>query len=141
MRILYVYNYHRGGNGALNATATTVRLMREHGFEVEEFTRSSKELPQNLRGRLKAATNAFYAPEALREFRNALDSFKPDIVHAYDVFPLISPWVFSICAQKKTPIVMTCDDYFVTCPNRNHFRNGKVCTECLGGREYNALLH
>src|SRR5262249_92038 len=78
---------------------------------------------------------------ALREFRQLLDSFKPDVVHAWDVFPLISPWVFSMCARRKIPVVMTCDDYFVTCPVRNHFREGKICTECLGGHEINALRH
>lgn len=125
----------------MNATAATIRVVREHGFDVEVFTRSSLDLPENLRGRLTAATHAFYAPGAIREFRETLDTFKPDVVHAYDVFPLISPWVFRICAQRKIPVVMTCDDYFLTCPARNHFRNEKICTKCLGGREYYALVH
>ncbi len=141
MRVLYAYNYHRGGNGSLNATATTVRLVREHGFQVEEFTTNSKDLPDNLWGRLTAAANAFYAPQAIKEFRKTLDSFKPDVVHVYDVFPLISPWIFPICVRRNIPVVMTCDDYFLTCPVRNHFRNGKICTKCLGGREFYALVH
>ncbi len=141
MKVLYAYNYHRGGNGSLNATAATVRLVREHGAEVREFTRNSKGLPQNLVGRLTAGTHAFYAPEAVREFKRTLDEFRPDVVHAWDVFPLISPWVFRACAERGVPVVMTCDDYFLTCPVRNHFRNGKICTECLGGHEYRAALH
>jgi glycosyltransferase involved in cell wall biosynthesis len=141
MRVLYAYNYHRGGNGSLNATAATVRLVREHGFPTEEFTRDSNELARNVWGRLTAAASAFYAPEALKEFRKVLDSFKPDVVHVWDVFPLISPWIFPICARRNIPVVMTCDDYFVTCPVRNHFREGKICTECLGGREFYALVH
>jgi len=141
MRILYTYNYHRGGNGSLNATAATIRAMRRSGFTIEEFTRNSKELPENLWGRMTAGMNSFYAPRAIRDFRAKLDSFKPDIVHAYDVFPLISPWIFPLCAKRNIPVVMTCDDYFLTCPKRNHFREGKICTECLGGKEFNALLH
>ncbi len=141
MRVLYAYNYHRGGNGSLNATAATVRLVRDHGFQVEQFTRNSNDLPDNLWGRLTAAANAFYAPQALREFRKTLDSFKPDVVHVYDVFPLISPWIFPICARRNIPVVMTSDDYFLTCPVRNHFRKGKICTKCLGGREFYALVH
>jgi glycosyltransferase involved in cell wall biosynthesis len=141
MRILYAYNFHRGGNGSLNATAATIRVIRESGMVVEEFTRDSRELPPNLLGRVKASASAFYAPEALSAFTQVLDTFKPDIVHAWDVFPLISPWVFPLCKERNIPIVMTCDDYFTTCPARNHFREGKICTECLGGHEFNALKH
>jgi glycosyltransferase involved in cell wall biosynthesis len=141
MRILYAYNYHRGGNGSLHATARTVRLMRAHGLHIEEFTRDSRDLEQNLWGRLTAAASAFYAPEAVKAFRKMLDTFKPDVVHVYDVFPLISPWIFPLCARRNTPVVMTCDDYFLTCPNRNHFRDGKICVKCLGGHEYYAIVH
>lgn len=141
MRILYAYNHHRGGNGSVIATGATIRLMREHGYSIQEFSRNSKDLEQNIWGRLTAAASAFYAREAVREFRKILDSFKPDVVHVWDVFPLISPWIFPMCAKRKIPVVMTCDDYFLTCPNRNHFREGHICTECLGGHEYNAFLH
>lgn len=142
MRVLYTYNFHRGGNGSLNATGATVRVARDHdGLHVQEFTRDSRDLPKNLRGRLKAGTSAFYAREAVRDFRRTLDDFRPEVVHAYDVFPLISPWVFPLCRERGIPVVMTCDDYFLTCPVRNHFRNGRICTDCLGGHEYNAVLH
>jgi glycosyltransferase involved in cell wall biosynthesis len=141
MRVLYVYNIHRGGNGSLNATAATIRAMREHGVTLEVFTRDSRDLPDTTMGRLTAAASAFYAPEGVSAFRKVIEAFKPDVIHAWDVFPLISPWIFPICAKKGIAVVMTCDDYFMTCPARNHFREGKICTECLGGREYNALLH
>jgi glycosyltransferase involved in cell wall biosynthesis len=109
--------------------------------EVEEFTRNSNDLPDSLQGRLTAAASAFYAPEAIKAFKKVLDSFKPDVVHTYDVFPLISPWIYSICAKRNIATIMTADDYFLTCPNRNHFRDGHICTECLGGREFNAVVH
>lgn len=141
MRILYAYNIHRGGNGSLNATAATIRAMRNQDVTVEVFTRDSRDLPENTVGRLTAAASAFYAPEGVSAFRKVLDTFKPDVVHTWDVFPLISPWIFPMCAKRNIAVVMTCDDYFMTCPARNHFRDGHICTECLGGNEHNALLH
>src|SRR3954469_3584198 len=116
MRVLYAYNIHRGGNGSLNATAASIQAVRDHGVPVEVFTRDSRDLPKNVWGRVSAATNAFYAPEGIREFRKLLDSFKPDVVHVWDVFPRISPWIFPMCARRRIAVVMTCDDYFVTCP-------------------------
>jgi len=46
-----------------------------------------------------------------------------------------------MCRRRKIPVVMTADDYFLTCPARNHFREGKICTKCLGGHEYFAVVH
>ena len=140
MRVVHAYNQHRGGGGAENATQATIDVMRRYGLEVVGFTRDSKDLPSNLLGRLQAGASAIYAPGSVRSFGALLDSFRPDIVHVHDVFPLISPWILPLCTRRRIPIVMSCDDYRPTCPVVTHFRDGQVCTRCLGGREYWAFL-
>lgn len=140
MRILYAYNQHRGGNGSLKAMQATIEVLRRHGLEIETFTRSSKDLPANLLGRLQAGANAIYAPQSVRAFSALLDSFRPDVVHIYDVFPLVSPWILPPCTRRRVPVVMNCDDYLLTCPVRTHFIEGQICTRCTGGREYWAVL-
>jgi glycosyltransferase involved in cell wall biosynthesis len=140
MRVLFVYSQHRGGNGSMNSTKATIDVCRQYGLEVDIFTRDSRDLPANLWGRLRAGASAIYAPGSVREFTARVDAFKPDVVHIYDVFPLISPWILPVCTRKGIPVVMTCDDYFLTCPVRTHLRDGHICTLCLGGREYWAVL-
>jgi len=141
MKILHAYNKHRGGGGADNAPLATIAASREHGLEVEVFTRDSESLPSNLAGRFRAATSAFHAPESVAAFTNLLDSFQPDVVHLHEVFPLVSPWILPVCSERGVPVVMTCVDYRLTCPIVTHLRDGAICTSCLGGREYNAVLH
>ena len=140
MRIIHAYNQHRGGGGSDNSTRTTIDVLRRHGMEVEVFTRSSEELPRNLQGRLQAATSVLYAPESVREFSSLLDSFKPDVVHVHEIFPLVSPWILPLCSERGVPVAMTCVDYRMTCPIVTHLSDGQICTKCAGGREYWAIL-
>ena len=141
MRVLYVYNQPRGMGGAIASAVETVRAAARLGLEVKVFARDSGDLPPNIIGRLRAGISALYAPESLRDFIATLEDFQPALVHIYELFPLISPWILPQCSQRNIPVVMNCDDYHLTCPIRNHFRRGHVCTECLNGREYRAVLH
>jgi glycosyltransferase involved in cell wall biosynthesis len=109
-------------------------------LEVEVYTRSSQDLPPNICGRLRAASSVAYAPTSLRDFGRILDSFRPDVVHAHEVFPLVSPWILPLCTKRGIPVVMTCVDYRMTCPIVTHLRGGQLCTKCTGGREYWAVL-
>jgi len=140
MKVLHAYNQHRGGGGSDNSTRTTIEVLRRHGMEVQVFTRSSEDLPRNLLGRFQAAASAIYAPGSVRDFAALLDSFKPDVVHVHEVFPLVSPWILPLCTRQRIPVAMTCVDYRMTCPIVTHLYNGQICTRCTGGHEYWAVL-
>lgn len=140
MRVLHVYNRHRGGGGSDNAWDATIRLSREQGFDVQTFERDSRSLPPGLGGRVSAFCSGLYAPEAVRGFARALEEFRPDLVHAHELYPLISPWILPACSRLGIPAVLTCYDYRLTCPVATHFHKGRVCEACKGGREYQAVL-
>ena len=140
MKVVHAYSQHRGGGGAENSTQTSIEVLRHFGMDVAGFTRDSKGLSSNLVGRVKAGINAVYAFESVRSFDALLDTFRPDLVHVHDVFPLISPWILPVCTRHGIPIVMSCEDYRPTCPIVIHFRDGQVCTRCLGGHEYWAVV-
>jgi glycosyltransferase involved in cell wall biosynthesis len=109
--------------------------------DVEIYCRSGEDHPRHLMGRLRAGLGALYSPSSVRRFSRVVDSFKPDIVHIHDLFPLISPWIAEECQKRGIPVVMTCVHYRLTCPIATHFRRGQVCTSCTGGREHWAVLH
>jgi glycosyltransferase involved in cell wall biosynthesis len=140
MKVLHAYNESRFAGGANNAPKATIAVLREHGFEVEVFTRSSRDLPRNLRGRIQAGMAAISPPEAVAQFDALLASFKPDVVHVHEVFPLVSPWILPRCTARGVPVVMTTVDYRMTCPVGTHVREGRICDRCTGGREYRAFL-
>lgn len=141
MKVLYAYNPSRMGGGSNNGTRATIDLARRSGCEVEVFTRDSKDLPAGWRGRLQGGSRLVYPREPVRAFAKLLDQFRPDVVHIYEVFPLVSPWILPQCSGRSIPTVMNCDDYRLTCPVMTHLREGKVCTECVNGREHRSILH
>lgn len=141
MKILHVFVQPRSGGGSLASTLATIDISRQQGHDVQVFTKKSSDYPNNLTGRIYAATSAFYAPGCAREFEQQLVEFEPDLVHANELFPYISPKVLEICKKHDVPVIMTCDDYHLTCPVRNHFRGQGVCTKCVGSGEFWAVIH
>ena len=142
MKVLHAFNVPRSGSGSTAASLNTIAALRAHeGVEVEVFSRSSRDLAPGLSGRLRAGVAALYPADAVTDFRRLLAAFRPDLVHVNELFPLISPWVLRACHAQGVPGVMTIDDYHPSCPTRNHFRAGALCTECLGGREWRAVAN
>ncbi len=141
MRVLFAYNKHRGNfGGGDSAALLTAQTLRRAGLDVEVFTRSSDDLPHNLLGRLEAGLSILYAPTSVRRVRELIDSFRPDVLHIYEVFPLVSPWIIPECTRRGIPVVCTCIDYRLTCPVVTHFYHGRVCDRCPTRGEHWALL-
>lgn len=141
MRVLYAYNKHRGHGGGGDYVAwATAEAARRYGLDVEVFTRSSDDLPRNLLGRAQAGLSVLYASESVRRIRELLASFKPDLVHIHEVFPLVSPWIIPECTRRGIPVVCTCIDYRLTCPVVIHYYKGEVCNRCSTHGEHWALL-
>ena len=139
MRVLHVFNYHRSPWGSDFAWDQTIRLSHERGIETASFSRDSKTL-SGLPGKAKAFFGGLHSPEGVRGFSEALASFRPDVVHTHELYPLISPWVLPRCTAAGVPVVQSTYDYRFTCPIVTHFSRGEVCRRCSGGREYWAIL-
>jgi len=139
--VLHVYNAPRSGGGSLHATERSIAELRGRGIEVFEFRRDSSLIEPSLSAALRTSKTALMGGDAPRAFRQALSRLEPDLVHINELFPLITPRILPLCREANIPVVMSVDDYHLTCPVRTHLRRGRVCTECLGGREWNAVRH
>jgi glycosyltransferase involved in cell wall biosynthesis len=140
MRVLHAYNTHRGFGGSDRNTEATIDLLRERGVQVEEFKRDSRDLPQNLAGRIQAFAGGLYAAGAVRDFEAVLRERPPDVVHVHELYPLISPWILPACTRAGIPVIMSCSDFRLSCPIATHYTRGEACYRCVGGREYWCVL-
>lgn len=140
MRILHVYNKHRGAGGSDATTAATIEVLRSRGVEVDTFVRDSRDLPTNLRGKVTAFIGGLYAAEAVRTLEAQLQQRRPDVVHVHELYPLISPWILPRCRAAGIPVVMTCNDFRLSCPIATHFTRGESCFRCAGGHEHWCVL-
>lgn len=136
MRVLHAYNEHRSGGGATKVAKDTIAVSERNGIDVRVLRRQSRDLARPPLGHLQAAVSAFRGSHSRREFRTLLDSFQPDVVHVHELFPLVSPWVIPEASRRGIPVVMTWYDYHMSCPARNHYYRGEICTRCVGGNEY-----
>ncbi len=140
MRVLHLYNSHRGGGGSDNSWAETIRQSREAGIEVEVLARNSAQIPHGLAGQLGAALSGIRSASAIADTQAAIARFRPDVVHTHELYPLLSPQVIRAASGMGVPVVHACYDYRLTCPVATHFHAGSICRRCVGGHEYQALL-
>ncbi len=110
-------------------------LLQSRGHEVAEFTRNSDEIrSQGASGTIKGAAATPWNPWAAQAIRLAATRFRPDVVHAHNLFPLISPSIFHALAGTGAARVLTLHNYRLFCPAAIPMRAGKVCTDCLDQR-------
>jgi len=112
-------------------------------FRYEEYFPPTVELeptPAELRGKIQAVGRMFWSTSALRGIAAVLDDFKPDVVHAHNIYHHLSPSVLRPAAKRRVPVVMTLHDYKLACPTYLFMDHGEVCEACLGGHFLQAPL-
>lgn len=136
MKVLQVHNRYRFRGGEDAVVETTLRLLQENGMEARLFDKASAEIPGSMLHKTAAVFSGIYSRAAAREMTAVLQDFRPDVVHAHNVYPLLSPSVLAAARRAGTPVVMTCHNYRMACPIGVHFIRGAICERCAGGREY-----
>jgi glycosyltransferase involved in cell wall biosynthesis len=140
MRVLQLYNnYVSGGGGETTMVRTTHTALEQHGHTVETVTRDNNSIAGGL-AKAKVFLTGIYSSEARRATEELYDSFRPDVVHMFNLYPLFSPSVIVGAKQRGIPVVMGVQNYQLSCPTASHFSHGEECTRCIGGKEYNCAL-
>ncbi|MBL0052896.1 MAG: hypothetical protein IPP29_15965 [Bacteroidetes bacterium] len=70
-----------------------------------------------------------------------LSEFKPDIVHCFSLYIVLSPSILDACREANIPVVMSCNDYKHICTNYRLYHHGKICMECEGGKLYMPIIN
>ncbi len=144
MRILLVHSHYRSSlpSGENAVFALERDLLRRAGHEVRTFERHSDALlAQGALGALRGAASAPWNPFAARALLREVEAFRPEVVHAHNTFPRISPAIFPALAGRAAR-VLTLHNYRLFCAAGFPARDGRPCTECLDRRSaWPALRH
>ncbi len=137
MRVLVAHNRYRSSSpsGENDAVDYEVALLRAAGVEVATDFADSDDLVAPDRSRTavaRAGLGPVYSADGVRRFSRLLESFRPDVVHVHNVYPLISPWVVRVATAAGVPVVQTVHNYRRSCADGTHLLRGEVCTRCLG---------
>jgi len=140
MKVMQVHNRYRLRGGEDAVVDNTLEGLRRHGHDAVLFSKDSDDIPDGLRGKLKATFGAVWSTSARAEMVAALEGEKPDVIHVHNVYPLLSPSVLAAAQSMAIPVVMTCHNYRLSCPIGVHFQGGAICERCRGGHEYWCLI-
>lgn len=140
MKVIQLHNRYRVRGGEDVLVDAIVRMLRERGVRVCEFVRNSREIRPGLGGRAAAFLGGTYSPSARAAMSRLLRRERPDLVHAHNLYPLLSPSVLVACRREGVPVVMSCHNFRLLCPEGTFFSHGAACEQCLGGRERRCVL-
>ena len=152
MKILLVNKFHWNKGGSEKYYFELGQLLKKHGHEVAYF---SMEDEKNI----KTGDKEYFVPKfdlnnssklkALDVISNkhnqkimeqALDDFKPDIVHLNNFQRQLSASIIKPCIDRKVPIIFTAHDVQAICPAITMMDNDKKpCELCMHGKYMNCI--
>lgn len=130
MRILVAHNSHKIAGGEQRVFETETALLESAGHTVIRFNVHNDEI-DSMR-RLTLAVKTMWNRETHRELVQLIDEHHPDIVHAHNIVPLISPSIFGAAKKRDVKTVWTIHNYRLICPGMYLMREGSICEKCVG---------
>lgn len=140
MRVLLFHNHYQQAGGEDAVAANEHRLLADQGHDVRLATRDNSSIT-GARARIDAWRNVAWSEEGRRWATAEIESFRPDIVHVHNFFPLISPSVFDAAASLDVPVVLTLHNFRITCASGMLLRDGLPCEKCVAGSPVWGLVH
>jgi glycosyltransferase involved in cell wall biosynthesis len=142
MRLLLIHNYYREKGGENAAFDLLVRLLREQGHDLAQYSRHSMTLDRlSIRERVKAFAAGFHSSRTVREVTQLVRSHRPQVALVQNVFPLISPSVFAALRRLEVPAAHLVYNYRMLCPDGHLYTQGGICRRCVRGSTLNAAIH
>lgn len=142
MKILLVHNDYGKYSGEEAVVDRMIADGRKAGYEIETLRRTSKFSRDNFWGRVHGFFAGIWSISGRRMMREALRTFRPDIVHIHNLYPFISPAVLPLCRKAGVKVIMTVHNYRLMCPTGLFLRDGKPCENCLrNGNERDCIRY
>ncbi len=117
-------------------------LLRSHGHEIERFTVWNGDVDTvTIPGLVHVSYDAVFGKRYEAKLKEVLRTYKPDVAHVHNTFPLLSPMTFKLLHEHGCRVVATLHNYRFICANATFLRHGEICTKCLTGSKFNSVIH
>jgi len=144
VKVLVIHNRYRSEqpSGENTVVDQETALLAGAGHEVGLFERRSDDIAEMSLPRKAVVPLRVPWNRAVRaELARRLADDRPDVVHIHNTFPLLSPSVLAACADAGVPAVATVHNYTLICPPGTLYREGYICTDCVGRKPLPAVRH
>lgn len=142
MRILFIHNFYQQFGGEDSVANAERRLLEERGEEVLFWTRHNDEIKDyGPLQKLNFFRETVYSSRTVRDIEKAVAEFKPDVAFVHNIYPLISPSLYSALRKMRVPLVQVLHDFRPYCSNGWFYIDGKVCERCKFGNHLHGIVH
>lgn len=138
MRVLIVHNAYQQKGGEDGVVASEIAMLESHGVEVAVYSRHNDEIKGM--SRLALAGQTLWSSRTEADIAKRVADFRPDVIHAHNTFPLISPSLYVAADKAGVPVVQTLHNFRLFCPQAMLLCNGKVCEDCLGKSPWRGVV-
>lgn len=152
MKVLMVNKFHYLKGGSEKYYFELAELLKENGHEVAFFSMKDEKniktdckeyfvepIDLNTGSKLKAL-DVIYSKENKKKMEEALEEFKPDIVHLNNFQRQLSASTIDPIKKRNIPIVFTAHDVQAICPAIIMMDNDKnICEKCMKGKYLNCI--
>ncbi len=152
--LLSINNYYYRRGGAETVFFEQNRLFEEIGWRIVPFAmRHKNNLPSDwedyfvseieygehysLLEKAVRAQKVAYSFEARSNILRLLDTVRPSIAHAHNVYHHLSPSFLGILQRRGIPTVMTLHDLKLACPAYKMLASDGICERCKNGAIWN----
>jgi glycosyltransferase involved in cell wall biosynthesis len=140
MKLLLCHNHYQQAGGEDEVFASESALLESFGHHVVRYAVHNDRIEEM--GRARVAAGTLWNRESHHHLRRLIRRERPDVVHFYNTFPLLSPSVYYAARAEGCPVVQSLHNYRLMCPNALFYREGRICEDCLGKRvPWKGVLH
>lgn len=130
MRVLMLHNFYRSPGGEDTCFFAESELLRARGHEVHTITAHNDETATMSESSLALAT--VWNRRSYAQVRDVIRRMRPDAMHCHNIFPLLSPAVYYAARREGVAVVQTLHNYRLLCLGATLYRDGHICTSCIG---------
>lgn len=138
-RVLFAHNAYQHKGGEDSVVTEEIALLESRGHQVDIFSRHNDDIAAF--SSLAVASQTLWSSRTMHDLAARVDSFRPDIIHVHNTFPLISPSLYWAAERAGVPVVQTLHNFRLLCLNALFLRNGQVCEDCLGHLPWRGVRH
>lgn len=142
MRVLFIHTHYQQFGGEDAVVDLERETLTKRGIQVRMYARHNDEIKSySLIEKALIPLSAIHSTRTATDVRKTIDAFRPDVAYIHNIYPLISPTVYTALAQAKVPVVQLAHNFRPFCSNGLLFTNGTVCEKCLGGSPLAAVVN
>ncbi len=140
MRLLVAHNYYKLRGGEDVVFEGEVELLASGGHKVQTLKVFNDDV-KSVAAKAAALLGTAHNNRGIAATLQAVEAFRPDVVHFHNVFPLLSPAVYRACRDAGAAVVQTLHNFRPICVGSLLMRDGRVCQTCVNGSSVPGVLH